>query len=261
MQRAAAVVGVAERITERIAATRDVPRELLHTIHDGFDPARVEVGRREEGARSPDVRRDRTSDLDRAGVGADFAARYSADAKFVVQYAGNMGLSHPFEAILAAARALSGESGLLFQFIGDGPQRGRILTGLPPNAQLIGYQPAEHLGGVLAAADVCLISQHAGMFDQALPYKIYATLAAGKPCIFIGNRRNEIVEWLEQSNCGVHVDQDDADRLAAVIRELKGDPPRLQAMSAAARALFDARFHADRTAAQWAELLAGVIGG
>ena len=53
--------------------------------------------------------------------------------------------------------------------------------------------PAARLGEVLHAADVCLISQHEEMFDLAIPYKIYAILAAGKPAIFLGNPRSDRV--------------------------------------------------------------------
>jgi glycosyltransferase involved in cell wall biosynthesis len=233
MREAAAVVSIAQRTTGRIAATRSVPHERLRTIHDGMDAMRV------------------------AGPGPDneFQARLNPGGKFVVQYAGNMGLSHPFDTILTAARAFAGEPDILFQFIGDGPQRPYVEAHLPPNAQLLDYQPAARLGQVLAAADVCLISQHGEMFDQALPYKIYATLAAAKPCIFIGDRQSEIAEWLRQAGAGWQVNCGDSQALVSRIRELKADQTGGNEMGRAARAFFDARFHARRTAAQWAELI------
>ena len=241
MQRAAAVVSITERIGQRIAATRPVPSDKLLSIHDGFDPARIAV-------RPPGRAVD------------DFRARFNPEGRFVVQYAGNMGLSHPFDTILAAARALADDAGILFQFVGDGPQRPFIAANLPRNARLIGYQPAEALGGVLSCSDICLISQHEDMFDKALPYKIYATLAAGKPCLFVGNERSEIAGWLGQSRAGLQVNQGDADQLAAAIRELKGDAGRREEMGRAARALFDARFHVEKTAGAWVALIERILG-
>ncbi len=236
MRDAAAVVSIAERMTERIAKTRHLPGVRLRTIHDGFDPARV-------------------APVD----GGDFESRYNPEGRFVVQYAGNMGLSHPFDTILAAARMLGDESGILFQFIGDGPQRRGIQASLPPNARLIDYQPAGRLGQILGAADVCLISQHQEMFDKGLPYKIYATLAAGKASIFVGNGKSEIADWLEKSGAGRQVDQGEVEKLAGLLGDLASDRTRTDQMGRAARALFDERFNSQRAAERWVELIEEVI--
>lgn len=232
MREAAAVVCIAERMAQRVAATRRLPPHLLRTIHDGFDPARLAFNGLNE-----------------------FRRLHNPDGRFVAQYAGNMGLSHPFETILAAARRLANDSGIRFQFVGDGPQRATIQADLPPNAEWIGYQPAARLGQILDTADVGLISQHDAMFDQALPYKVYALLAVGKPCLFVGHRQSEIVEWLEQSGAGLHVKHGEPQCLAEAILTLRDSPNRVAAMSAAARNLFAARFHADATAAAWLDLI------
>lgn len=232
MQGAAGVVCIAERMTRRIAETRPIPGDRLHTIHDGYDASRL-------AATADDA----------------FRARHNPDGRFVVQYAGNMGLSHPFDAILAAARQLASDEGIRFQFIGDGPQRETIRGQLSPNSQLIDYQPADQLGNILATADVCLISQHDTMFDMALPYKIYATLAAGKTVIFIGDRRSEIAEWLEGSGAGVCVQHSDPGALVAGITAFRESEEKRAAAGRAARALFEARFDSSAAAKAWVELL------
>jgi glycosyltransferase involved in cell wall biosynthesis len=165
-----------------------------------------------------------------------------------------MGLSHPFETIVEAARSTRDE-GVLWQFIGDGPQRGYLKENLPASAQLIGYQPAERLGEVLHAADICLISQHDGMFDQAIPYKIYAILAAGRPVVFLGNDKSEIARWLRESGAGVQISHGAVPGLTRLIRELAADAQRRQRMGEAGRALFEARFTADRVAQAWSEIV------
>jgi len=232
MRDAAMVVSIGERISERIGRTRGVAVGKLRAVHDGFDPARIDTGGRDE-----------------------FRKRYNPNGRFVVQYAGNMGLSHPFDTILAAAKSLAGARAVLFQFIGDGPQRRFVEDNLPPNAQLIDYQPAERLGEILATADVCLISQHEEMFDKALPYKIYGILAAGKPCIFIGNKRSEIAQWLAESGAGLQVDQGATENLTAAIRGLESQPERAAQMGRSARGLFDKRFHAEHAAEGWVRLI------
>lgn len=232
MRGAAAVVAIAERMRERIGRTRGVEEEKLHAIHDGFDAARLKVEGRNQ-----------------------FRERHNPDGKFVVQYAGNMGLSHPFETILEAARRMGDRGDIVFQFIGDGPQKAALAARLPCNAQLLDFEPAEKLGQVLATADVCLISQDAAMFDKALPYKVYASLAAGRPVVFVGSSRSEIAEWLATSGAGVHVEQGQAERLAGVFRDLQGDPARRAAMGTAARRLFEERFDSRIAVERWVGLI------
>jgi glycosyltransferase involved in cell wall biosynthesis len=231
MEEAAAVVAISSCITERIARTRGIEAAKLHTIHDGYDAARL------------------------AFTGSSrFAAEHNPDGKFVVQYAGNMGLSHPLDTIVAAARQLTEDDRVLFQFIGDGPQRRLLEKALPPNARIIDYQPADRLGEIMASADMCLISQHEAMYDQALPYKIYAILAAGKPCVFIGDDRSEIAQWLRQSGAGYVVRQNQADALIEAIRACRNES-RSQAVSQSAHSLFHRRFLSDESARKWVELL------
>lgn len=237
MRAAARVVSISADITQRIAASRDVPAEKLRTIHDGFDPARL------EGPRPV----------------PSFREQHNPDGKFVVQYAGNMGLSHPFEAIMTACGTLSDEPSILFQFVGDGPQRSYIHRHLPSTGRLLDYQPAERLGELLAMADVCLISQHADMHAMALPYKLYAILASAKPAIFVGSAAAETARWLTRHGAGLQVDQHDAKGLIEAIRSLRRDPAKAVAMGMAGRRLLEEKLHVRLAASRWVELIDEVL--
>ncbi|HRW53166.1 MAG TPA: glycosyltransferase family 4 protein [Phycisphaerae bacterium] len=239
MREAARVISIAEEMTKRIARTRDVPNETLGTIHDGFDPMRI-------APPAPDAPN-------------RFAAEHNPDGRFVVQYAGNMGLSHPFDSILEAAIRLGGHQDIQFQFIGDGPHRRMIEERLPSNARLIDYVPADRLWEVLHAANLCLISQQVDMFDKALPYKVYGILAAAKPAIFIGNERSEIARWLAEHDAGRAVPQGDADALVEAIKAIKGDATSAAEMGQRGRALLDAKLLARQSAESWVEEIEHVM--
>lgn len=234
MERAARVVCIGRQMAERISRLRYIDPDKVVTIHDGFDPSRLE---------------------DRAPLPGAFRQEYDTEGKFVVQYAGNMGLSHPFETIMEAAAALAEEDDIAFQFVGDGPQRSYILAHLPRSGWLIDYQPAERLGQVLSAADVCLISQHAEMYDKALPYKVYGIFAAGRPTIFLGSGRSEIADWVTRYQTGLCVEQGRTDLLIAAIRKIKGDPTKAAEMGQAARRLADEMLHSRIAAESWAGLI------
>jgi len=225
------VVTISAPISQRVVATRNVDAARVHTIHDGYDAARLKRSEPNE-----------------------FAKRHNPEGKFVVQYAGNMGLSHPFETILEVARRMQADPKLLFQFIGEGPRRSAVSDGLPVNARLLPFEPADQLGALLAAADVCLITQDEAMFDQALPYKIYSILAAGKAAIFVGNPRSEIAQWLIESGAGLVVRQGDAGALEAGIRQFRDSGVRIAA-GQASRRLFESRFSSENAIRGWIGLL------
>ena len=249
MRRADAVVAISRGIAARIARERGIPPDAVCVIHDGFAPERI----RPTPAGAPSAG---------AGDGPPgenpFRRECGLTGRFVVQYAGNMGLSHPFNTILAAARRLADDPAFVFQFIGAGPGRAAIDAAhrdLPERIQLIDYQPAERLPDVLTAADVALISQANGMSDLSLPYKLYGILAAGRPCIFVGPVASEIVALYREADCGMHVEQGDVDGLAAALRRLRADAALRDHMAANARKVFDERFSSQRAAEAWIELI------
>lgn len=238
MVEAAAVVTVTEPMTRRLVGTRDLPAEKVVTLHDGFDPARV-------ATRMP----------------VEYRRKYNPDDCFVVQYAGNMGLSHPFDTIIAAAERLRRDERLLFQFVGDGPQRPVVEAALRGSARFIDYQPAEALGDVLAMSDVCLISQHEAIFDLALPYKIYACLAARRPVIFVGNAKSEIAAWLHELRAGVCVSQGDVDGLVEAIERYRWhSDPAEPGGAAQTHPGLPAHLHADAVTGRWIQIIERVLG-
>lgn len=244
MRDAAAVICIARGIENRLRRTRKPDTPILHTIHDGYDPARI--ARRDAKPRDEQT---------------PSAAGSSTDRPLIVQYAGNMGLSHPFGTILDAAKRLAADSRIQFQFIGAGPARGELAGDLPLNAELLPFQPGDRFAALLHDADICLVTQHADLFDHALPYKVYAILAAGKPLIFVGNPRSEIAHWLQSAECGLALPQGDGAALAEKIAALQRDPNRRMEMGRRARALFDERFHVSAAAGKWAALLDNVLTG
>lgn len=242
MRDADRIVCIAQGIVERIVRTRGISADKVLAIHDGFDPYRVGL--------------DALANSTRAN---SFQQEFNPDRKIVVQYAGNMGLSHPFETIIQACARFAGDDRIQFQFIGGGPQREYVRANLPKNGVLIDYQPIERLGELLSAADICLISQHDDMFDKALPYKVYGVFAAGKPTLFVGNTQSEVVRWLSDNRAGLAVRQGDVDGLARALAQLLDDSEVRLRMGKAARALLDRALHAEQAAKQWAELIVELI--
>lgn len=148
--------------------------------------------------------------------------------KFRVLYAGNIGRAHPLGTILDAAEILDEENPEIeFVFVGDGPRfdeisRERTRRGLH-NIRLLPYQPQSRLKSVMESGDVHLISMKDKAAGMLVPSKLYAALAVGRPCIFIGPTLSETAKVINDFNAGSVVAQGDARGLADHIKHYRSN--------------------------------------
>lgn len=148
--------------------------------------------------------------------------------KFRVLYSGNLGRAHPISTIIDAA-ALLQESNpeIEFVFAGDGVGFERIAEararrGLD-NIRLLPSQPLSRLKDLMEGGDVHLISMKHEVAGMLVPSKLYAALAAGRPCIFIGPDNSETAKVIHEFGAGTVIPQGHAKRLAEEILKFRND--------------------------------------
>ncbi len=153
----------------------------------------------------------------------------------IAMYAGNVGFSQSLDTVVEAARRLPD---ITFVINGDGAARERLERDASElaNLALIGYQPAERLPEVLAAADIHLVPLRAGLGSVSVPSKTYTALAAARPVIAAVDPGTAIAQLIGDAGCGLAVAPDDADALVAAIEELAADPERCRRLGEAGRA-------------------------
>jgi glycosyltransferase involved in cell wall biosynthesis len=166
--------------------------------------------------------------------------------KFVVLYSGNLGLAHEFETVLGAAELLREEEEVLFAFVGDGPRRAEVESegrsrGLR-NLEFHPPVPREKLGDALAAGDAHLVTLRPRMPGLLVPSKIYGILAAGRPSLYVGPKEGEVFDIVTRGDCGLCVENGDAEGLAEAVRRLRRDCASEDGMGRRARDLFDREF-------------------
>lgn len=142
--------------------------------------------------------------------------------KFRVLYAGNIGRANPVEPILQAAEIL-GESHpeIEFVFVGDGSGFDKITQyrterGIQ-NIRLLPFQPNSRLKEVMESGDIHLVSMKDEAAGCVVPSKLYAALAVGRPCIFMGPENCETAKVIEDFDAGDVIPQGDAETLAKII--------------------------------------------
>jgi glycosyltransferase involved in cell wall biosynthesis len=158
--------------------------------------------------------------------------------KFVVLYAGALGLANDIDTILRAAERLNHKAKIYFVLFGDGKERARLQSEAErmklSNVIFAGVRPKKDMPYVVASADVCLaILQDIPMFRTTYPNKVFDYMSAGRATVLVidGVARHLI----ESSKGGVFVHPGDDELLAKTILELSQDPQRVQQMGIKAR--------------------------
>ncbi len=159
--------------------------------------------------------------------GNAFTREQELAQKFVVLYAGNIGLSQGLEHVLSAAELLAGHEDLRFVFVGDGSGCEQLQSqakqrGLS-NIQFIPFQPRARLPEVLASANVSLVILRRGIGSDSLPSKTFSILASGRPMIASVDEETELWNLVKQADAGLCVGPEDPQKLAEAILTLKQD--------------------------------------
>ena len=143
--------------------------------------------------------------------------QYDLLDKFVIQYAGNIGLTQSFDTILEVATRLCDEPAIRFLIVGDGARRVYVSDQIAQrnlaNIILLPYQPRSEVPFIYAAADISLVPLMAGIAHTTIPSKIYTIMASGRPVLASVDTDSELAWIIDQARCGLAVPPSDADAL------------------------------------------------
>jgi colanic acid biosynthesis glycosyl transferase WcaI len=158
----------------------------------------------------------------------EFACEHGLLDRFVVLYAGNIGLSQGLEHVLTAAQLLSHDEHLLFVFVGDGTGRERLMEEAAQrqlaNVRFLPFQPRARLPQVLATADVGLVSLQHGIGFGSLPSKTFSILASSRPVIAMVDEGSETWNLVQRAEAGLCLPPEAPELLAQAIVTLARDP-------------------------------------
>jgi colanic acid biosynthesis glycosyl transferase WcaI len=150
-------------------------------------------------------------------------------------YAGLHGFFQGLDQILIAAEKLKAEP-IRFVLVGDGPEKERLVVTSQvldlKNVSFLPSIPHEEIPSLLASMDAAVISLKSSILG-AVPSKIYEAMASGIPVLLVAD--GEAKEIVRQAGAGVAVPPGDAERLAAVVREMSSDPGWRRKMGQAGR--------------------------
>jgi colanic acid biosynthesis glycosyl transferase WcaI len=215
--RARMVVVISEWFRRRLIE-KDVPPEKLRVISNFVDTEFIEPCSRVN----------------------DFSKRHGLDHKFVVLYAGNIGLTQNFENILSTARRLRHLPDLGILIVGDGAKRSwleaEVSRGDHSNVKVLPYQHRSVVPLIYGSSDVCLVPLKKGTAHGTFPSKIYTIMAAGRGVITAADEDSELTWVTKESGCGWAIPPDDEIALARAIEQAYHERSRLMEMGQRGRA-------------------------
>jgi glycosyltransferase involved in cell wall biosynthesis len=183
--------------------------------------------------------------------------------KFLVQYSGNMGLSHDMETIVEAARELNGDQTTHFVMIGGGGKFNKIKDMVShyklTNMTFLPYQPRKNLKYSLGASHVSLISLEKGAQGLSVPSKLYGIMASGRPIVSIVPENCEVALTVREFNCGLVTPPKDVESLVNSIAWLKSNETERKAMGDRAHTAFLKHFTVQRCADQYYNLIESML--
>ncbi len=135
-----------------------------------------------------------------------FRHAYGLDGKFVVMYAGNIGVTSCLEDVICAAEFLRGQSDIQFVFVGEGIKKETLETEMQAkhltNILFLPFQPREIFAEMLAAADLGLVTLNEGAALSSMPSKIFNLMASARPILAVAPTGSEITQIVAESGCG-----------------------------------------------------------
>jgi len=156
-----------------------------------------------------------------------FAREYGLTKRFIVLYAGNLGLSQGLENVLIAAEQMIDHHDIHFVFVGGGAGRDRLRALAEKkhlaNVQFLPFQPRDRLPEVLASSDVSLVILRPGIGTGSLPSKTFSVMASARPLIVCIDEGSEAWKLVNRAEAGICMPPEHPERLAEAILTLRQD--------------------------------------
>ena len=157
--------------------------------------------------------------------GIAFRQRYNLGEKFLATHSGNMGVKQGLDVILDAAALNRADDSMLFLCVGNGSDCERIKRRAAEldlgNVRFLPLLDETDFRGLMAASNVCLVTQQRSVSEIFFPSKIVTYLAAGRPMIASDNPECEVARMTRESGAGRVVEAENPRALLEAVCELR----------------------------------------
>jgi glycosyltransferase involved in cell wall biosynthesis len=156
----------------------------------------------------------------------EFRKEIGVEGKFAVCYAGIHGLAQGLEVVINAAEILRDEEDIQFVFIGDGPEKQKLINMKEEkkltNVTFLPVKSKPEMPRIIASMDASLIPlKKLDLFKGALPSKMFEALSSELPIILAVE--GEAAELINNAKAGIVVEPENEKEIAEAVLKLSKD--------------------------------------
>lgn len=191
------------------------------------------------------------------GNGDTFRKANGLEGRFLVTYAGLVGIAQDLSAVLDAARKAKEDDGVLFLVIGEGSElaRWRREADGVDNIRFFPTLPREGYLEALRASDACLLALSANLRSPAIPGKLPNIMAVAKPVLAIVPVGSAAARAVLESGCGLVTPPGDGSALLDAVRSLRSNTDLCAQFSANGRRFAEENLTLDGAISTFEEML------
>lgn len=156
-----------------------------------------------------------------------FIKQENLEGKFVVQYSGNIGLTHNVEVLIEIAALMKEDEDIVFQIIGKGSRvpvlKQMVKENQVNNCRFLPFQSDEMFPISLSAADLGVVILDDETSKGSVPSKSYNLMSFGIPSLYIAASDSELKDYAEKYEHAECFHKEELEAIAAFIRRLKKD--------------------------------------
>lgn len=192
-----------------------------------------------------------------------FALKHGLKNKFVVSFAGTLGLSQDIEVIIKAANELRGNRDIVFLIVGDGVRKEQAMKMIQKyslqNVILLPTVSRDEYALVLHSSDVSLATLTKDVKTPVVPSKILSVMSAGIPVIACMNLDGDAPKLIEKAKCGYVFNAGDYRGLVKAILELYRNPKLREELGKSGRRYVEQHLSAKKAAEKYEEIFIKLI--
>jgi glycosyltransferase involved in cell wall biosynthesis len=156
-----------------------------------------------------------------------FIQQHKLENKFIVQYSGNIGLTHNVEVLIEIAEYLKSENEIVFQIIGRGPRKSILENEVRkrnlPNCMFLPFQSDEMFPFSLSASDLGVVILDEATSKGSVPSKSYNLMSCGIPSLYIVSEDSQLNLYACKYNNARSFTKNQIEDIADFILKLKSN--------------------------------------
>jgi len=164
-----------------------------------------------------------------------FIKEHQLQGKFIVQYSGNIGLTHKVEVVVQLAELLKDNETIIFQIIGRGPRVPALQKMVEekqlPNCVFLPFQTDAMFPFSLSATDLGIVILDELTSKGSVPSKSYNLMSYGIPSLYIAGEDSELHSYASKYNAAACYTERQLEQAKDFIVNLSKDQQKWEQMS------------------------------